>query len=640
MAFLELMDEARRAIEAALSKLNIELHPKLEPPPNTTMGDLSTSVAFEASKLLGISPVKAAERILANISGSDLVLIDRFEVAGGGYLNIWVKGREYLNGIVEEVRRRGDEYGSISVDRKKILIEHTNSNPNKALHMGTIRNSLLGDAVSRLLIFRGHDVQVVNYIDDSGAQVADNVVAHMFLGYPLSPPEGEKYDHYCGRIYAEVNERSQHDPSIEEKRRSVLKLIEEGNNEASTLAKELSKKVVEEQLKTCWELGIYFDLLNWESDIIRYGFLEKVIKRLTELGMAVRESEGQNAGCTIIKVSMLPEFRELTNPDEILIKSDGTATYVAKDIAYACWKLGWLGEDFRYEVWEVQPNGQRIWTTTLGGGAHDHPDFGGAERAITFIDRRQEYAQRIVKYAAEQIGADRSKEYRHFSYEVVSLSRRMAEEISKDKIELDDKKIIHMAGRRGLVINADDVLDGLVRLVEMETRKRNPEASGEWIGGVSRSIAAGALRYSMIKPDVTKLIVFDMVETVRLEGDTGPYLQYTYARANKILEKAAIGESKLVFDAELLSTEEVSLIKTIGKLPWTIVEASDNLSPRLLGIYAHELADQFNYFYEKHQVIRAETSELRATRLTLVKTFLQAMRNTLTVMGIEALGSM
>jgi len=197
-----------------------------------------------------------------------------------------------------------------------------------------------------------------------------------------------------------------------------------------------------------------------------------------------------------------------------------------------------------------------------------------------------------------------------------------------------------MAGRRGLVVNADDVLDGLGKLVEMETRKRNPEATQEWDARVSSSIAAGALRYSMIKPDVSKLLVFDMEETIRLEGDTGPYLQYTYARANNIIEKAKIAGEKLEFNAELLSQEETLLIKTMGKLPWVILEASDNLSPRLLAIYAHELADQFNNFYERHQVIRAETPELRATRLILVKTFLQVMRNTLTVMGIEALDSM
>ncbi|TLN00001.1 arginine--tRNA ligase, partial [bacterium] len=355
---------------------------------------------------------------------------------------------------------------------------------------------------------------------------------------------------------------------------------------------------------------------------------------------------GPNRGCIVIKVGALPEFKALTNPDEVLIRSDGTATYVAKDIAYACWKLGWLGEDFRYGVWGEQPNGQRVWTTTYGEGTAAHPDFGNVDRAITFVDKRQEYEQKIVKYAAELIGVvgkgEKKKEYRHFSYEVVSLSRRTAEEISKDKLELEDRKIIHMAGRRGLVVNADDVLDGLGKLVEKETRERNPEASQEWVARVSSSIAAGALRYSMIKPDVSKLLVFDMEETVRLEGDTGPYLQYTYARANNIVEKASnvIASEKLEFKAELLSPEESLLIKTVGKLPWVIREASDNLSPRLLGIYAHELADQFNVFYERHQVIRAETPELRATRLILVKTFLQVMRNTLTVMGIEALDSM
>jgi arginyl-tRNA synthetase len=641
MTFLDLMDEARHALQIALDRLGLsELRVKLEPPPSPSMGDLSTSLAFEASKILGTSPIDAANRIRDNIPVSDLVLIERFEVAGGGYLNVRTKERDYVNRIVRQVETEGNEYGSVPAKRLKILIEHTNSNPNKALHVGTIRNSLLGDTVFRLLKFRGYDVEVVNYIDDSGAQVADNVVAHLFLGYPISPPGDEKYDHYCGRVYAEVNERAKHDQSIGEKRRLVLKLIEEGGNEASAIAKELSKRVVEEQLKTCWKLGIYFDLLNWESDIIRYGFLEKVLKRLVELGIAVKEEKGPNAGCTVIKVGKLPEFQELTNPDEVLIRSDGTATYVAKDIAYACWKLGSLGEDFRYEIWGTQPNGQKIWTTTFGKGAIEHPDFGRADRAITFVDKRQEYAQKIVKYAAEQIGGNKKKEYVHFSYEVVSLSRKTAERISKDRLELGDRKMVHMAGRKGLVVNVDDVLESLEKLVIEETKKRNPEAPQDWIERVSRSIAAGALRYAMIKPDVKKVLVFDIDETVKLDGDTGPYLQYTYARANKIVEKASVEGKKLEFHAELLSPDEVLLIKVIGKLPWVIMEASDNLSPRLIAIYAHELADQFNNFYEKYQVIRAETQELRTTRLTLVLTFLQAMRNALAVMGIEALGSM
>ncbi|MGQ9513561.1 MAG: arginine--tRNA ligase [Thermoproteota archaeon] len=640
MAFLKLIDEARKALQASLRRLGLpELHLKLEPPPDPSFGDLSTSLAFEVSRILGITPLEAATKICDGIPTDNLVLIDRFEVAGGGYLNVRVKESSYLNSIVQLVKSEGDKYGSLPNGRLKILVEHTNSNPNKALHIGTIRNSILGDSVYRLLKFRGHEVQVVNYIDDSGAQVADNVVAHLFLGYPISPPNGEKYDHYCGRIYAEVNNRVQHDKSIEERRRLVLKMIEEGGNEASELAKEISKRVVEEQLKTCWKLGIYFDLLNWESDIIRYGFLGKVMERLMKLGIAVKETTGPNAGCMVIKVGRLPEFKELTNPDEVLIRSDGTATYVAKDIAYACWKLGWLGEDFRYEIWGTQPNGQKIWTTTFGEGVAVHPDFGNVDKAITFVDKRQEYAQKVVKYATEQLGTNK-KEYIHFSYEVVSLSRKTAEKISKEKLELENKKIIHMAGRKGLVVNADDVLDALERLVEQETKKRNPDASQEWVKRVTRSIAAGALRYAIVKPDVNKLLVFDMEKTVKLEGDTGPYLQYTYARANNIIEKAQIDVENLQFKAELLTPDEAMLIKTIGKLPWTILEASESMSPRLVAIYAHKLADQFNNFYEKYQVIRAESPELRATRLVLVKTFLQAMKNTLTVIGIEPLESM
>lgn len=255
MSFLELMDEGRRILQAALLRLGLELPLKLEPPPDPSMGDLSASLAFEAAKILKATPVEVAERIRANISTSDLTLIDRFEVAGGGYLNIRAKRKEYLNRIVEEVKNQGNGYGSIPVDGRKILVEHTNSNPNKALHMGTIRNSLLGDAVYRLLKFRGHDVQVVNYIDDSGAQVADNVVAHLFLGYPTSPPEGEKYDHYCGRIYAEVNDRAQHDPSVEEKRRLVLKLIEEGGTKPAPLPRNSPRGSLKSNLRHAGSLA-------------------------------------------------------------------------------------------------------------------------------------------------------------------------------------------------------------------------------------------------------------------------------------------------------------------------------------------------------------------------------------------------
>jgi arginyl-tRNA synthetase len=641
MPYLEMMDEAYRVLGMALRKLGLTNMPiKLEPPPHPSLGDLSTAVAFEASKVLGVRPAEAAELIKANIEMSGFRLIGGLD-AVGGYLNVRARDEEYVKGIITQVAEQGNDYGSRPPSTKrKILVEHTNSNPNKALHMGIIRNSVLGDTLARLLRFMGHEVQVVNYVDDSGAQVADNVVAHLFLGYPLAAPEGMKYDHYCGSVYAEVSRRSQLDASVEEKRRLVLKMIEKGDNEASTLAKNLSKKVVSEQLKTCWRISVHFDLLNWESDIIRYGFLGKAIMALTKLGVAVRETEGLNAGCTVVKVGSLPQFSGLTNPDEVLIRSDGTATYVAKDIAYACWKLGWIGEDFRYEIWGMQPNGQAIWTTTTGGGVSEHPPFGKADMAISVIDKRQEYAQKIVKYATERIGADSMREYRHFSYEVVSLSKRTAEQISADGSNLADRQIIHMSGRKGLVINGDDVLDGLDVKAEEETRKRNPEAPREWIREVSASIAAGALRYAIIKPDVAKMLVFDIDETVRLEGDTGPYLQYTYARASKIIEKVGAGDRDPPFDVKPLSTVEVQLVKTIGKLPWIVGEAADTLTPRLVVIYAHQLADQFNEFYERHQVLRAETPELREVRLTLVKAFLQTMKNVLGLMGIEALRSM
>jgi arginyl-tRNA synthetase len=636
-----LLHEVRELVSSALTSAG---YPVIEfdvsEPPQHAFGDLSCNVAFLLSKHLKKPPTKIAtelaEAIRPRLQGSYILSAD----PAGGYINFRANYARLSPATLSHVLSNPENYGyPNSGQDMHIVIEHTSINPNKALHVGHMRNVIIGDTLYRIMRATNHRTTVLNYIDDSGVQIADIVVGFKFAGFPVAPPtKNQKFDHYCGdEVYVKINEIYEKDPQVAEKRKLVLKEIEEGKSEIARFAMDITLRVLQEQLKTCWRMKAHYDLLNFETHIVGSKLWSKAFELLKSNGIAKYETEGKNKGCWVI------EGKEKEEEDKVLVRSDGTATYIAKDIPYAAWKLGLVEDPFYYQEYTKQWDGSTLYATTLADGSNSKSigkKFNGGQRVITIIDSRQSRLQRIISQVLSKIGVGGSHKYFHLSYEAVTLSSDTAKEFG---IDIGDRQFMHMSGRKGIYVNADYVLDALHTKAYKEVKTRNPDFSEQQLNKIADEISISAIRYNMIKQDLDKIITFDIKESLSLEGDTGPYLQYAYARSQRILEKSEqsiiAGKTDFAFD-RLTNESEIALIKEIAKLDLVVENAAKSLSPKSLARYAYNLAMTFNLFYEKVPVLREQDNEVRMARLGLVKAFGIALKNTLEVLGITALDRM
>lgn len=629
MTFRLFKDDVRRLVEQALEDAKYPAgNFDLSEPPQKEFGDLSCNVGFILAKHAKKPPqriaAELAEAIRPHIKGTYILSAE----PAGGHVNFKADYSRLSPATLAQVLKNPGNYGYPDSGRgRHIVIEHTSVNPNKALHVGHMRNVIVGDTLHRIMKATNHRATVLNYVDDSGLQVADIVVGFRFAGFPVEPTKGQKFDHYCGdEVYVKINEMYEKDPQLAEKRQLVLKEIEEGKSELAHFAAGITQRVLNEQLKTCWRMKARYDLLNFESHIVVSKLWSKAFELLKKSGIAHFEKEGKNKGCWVIEAK--------DEEDKVLVRSDGTATYIAKDIPYAAWKLGLVDDPFSYREFIEQWDGSTLYATTLGGKPADKK-FNGGERVITLIDSRQARLQRIISQVLSKIGAG-GGEYFHLGYEAVTLSSDTAKAFG---IDIGDRQFMHMSGRKGIYVSADYVLDTLHAKAYEEVKTRNPSFSEEQLNTTAEEISISAIRYNMIKQDLDKIITFDVKESLSLEGDTGPYLQYAYARSQRILEKSGQSvDSSAPF--ELLAHEaEIALIKEIAKLDLVVEDAAKSLSPKSLARYSYTLATAFNLFYEKVPVLKGE-ADIRAARLALVGAFGIALKNALEILGITALERM
>lgn len=631
MVVKTLMEEAKSIlIDAGLDERDC----KIEIARSPEYGELTCTSIFEISKRVKEDPMRLAMKLtdtLNKIIQAREGIIESAVAVKPGYINFYVDWRKYSSLILREVLEKAELYGSSNIGNgKKVLIEHTSVNPNKPLHVGHARNVCLGDTLARLFKFLGYDVVIVNYIDDSGSQMVDIVFGIKCLGYSLMPPNGIRMDEYFGDIYTEVNKRLESEKSLEEKKKALLKEIEDVNSEVFKLAREIAQRVLMEQLRTCWRLGASYDLLHRESDVIGCGLWNDIFKKLREKGAIYIASDGPKVGCWLIDLSKHEKLSK--EGDEVLVKSDGTTTYVARDIAYAAWKLGISEKDFRYVKLGRNPDGSEIYITDLNGDVE--LKIGKVDKAITVVDVRQRRPQEIVRYALGILGAN-PEHYIHFAYEVVALSRR---EVERMGISLDSASFIHMKGREGLYVKVESILDSLRDRIVRETAQRHQDWSDEKIRDVAEKVAVGALRYALIKSDADKIIVFDSEEASRIEGDTGPYLQYTYARACRILEKV-VDLDLNVYEKHPLEKDEINLLREISYFPMVVEESAKFFLIKKLANYAYNLASYFNNFYERCPVLSSKEDVMKF-RVNLVRAFKQTMENCLRILGIPILSEM
>ena len=640
MTFQVLINQVRELVTFALTSAGYPVIDfDISEPLQQEFGDLSCNIAFLLSKRLKKPPSKIAtelaEAIRPRIQGSYILSVDSV----GGHINLKANYALLSPATISNVLSNPKNYGCPNIGQgRHIVIEHTSVNPNKALHVGHMRNVIIGDTLYRIMRATNHRTTVLNYVDDSGVQIADIIVGFKFAGFPLAPPtKNQKFDQYCGdEVYVKINEIYERDPQVAEKRKLVLKEIEEGKSEIAHFAMNITLRVLREQLKTCWRMKVRYDLLNFETHIVGSKLWSKTFELLKTNGIARYEAEGKNKGCWVIGA-------EGGEEDKVLVRSDGTATYIAKDIPYAAWKLGLVKDPFYYSKYIEQWDGSWLYATDLvAGTSKSFPDgtFNGGERVITIIDSRQSRLQRIISQVLSKIGVGGGNKYVHLSYEAVTLSSDTAKEFG---IDIGDRQFMHMSGRKGIYINADYVLDALHAKAYEEVRNRNPDFSDQQLNKIAEEISISAIRYNMIKQDVDKIITFDIKESLSLEGDTGPYLQYAYARSQRILEKSQqviiVGRTNSAFD-RLTHQSEIALIKEIAKLDFVVENAAKSLSLKSLARYAYDLAMTFNLFYEKVPVLREQDNEVRMARLGLVNAFGITLKNTLELLGITALDRM
>lgn len=642
LTFRLLINEIRQAVSNSLINLNyVHQDFDISESPRKEFGDLSCNVAFLLSKALRRRPVDIANEIIEKElkpyiekkkATDSISFILSVESHPSGYINFKANISNLASWTLNEVLKNS-KYGFNDLGKgKRIIIEHTSINPNKALHVGHMRNVVIGDILYRTLRATNHEVIVLNYIDDSGLQVADIVVGFRFAGLPLYPKDKTiKFDQYCGdEVYVKINEMYKDDKYLEEKRRLVLKEIELGTSEIAKFASEITMRVLKDQLKTCWRMKAHYDLLNYESHIVTSRLWSKTFEMLKEKGIATLQTEGKNKYCWVIKLE--------NEEEKVIVRSDGTATYIAKDIPYAAWKLGLVEDPFFYHKFADQWDESILWATTLNPNAGNlgHPTFNSGEKVITIIDSRQARLQRIIATVLSHLQTNNDR-YIHLAYEAMTLSADTAKSLGLD---IGDRQFMHISGRKGIYINADYILDKLQTTAYQEVRKRNPDISNDITNMIAEEISISAIRYNLIKQDLDKIITFDIVDSLSLEGNTGPYLQYTYARSQRILEKYGNKNVSSENFGLLIQEAEVDLIKTIAKMDLVIEETVKTLNPKLLARYAYDLATAFNIFYEKVPVLREKNKETMFSRLALVKAFGVTLNNIFNVLGISALENM
>ena len=623
MTFKSIIDEIENNLNKLLDDLSVSDVKFSVEPSKPGFGDVSSNISFLLSKQLKKSPKDIADMLSEKYNNCSNTLVLKSESHPSGYLNFFADWEKLSQLILSESYL--DTFGDVNIgNNSTIVVEHTSVNPNKALHIGHIRNIIIGDTISRILEKANYKVNVLNYIDDSGLQVADIIVGFKHLGFDESPPTGKKFDHYCGDdVYVKTTEKYESDSSLEDIRKNVLKELEDGTSETAKFADKITRRVLAGQLETCWNLAVSYDCLNFESQIIRSGLWGQIFEKLKAMSLIEFDKEGKNAGCWVIR-------GEEKEEDKVIVRSNGTATYIAKDIPYAAWKLGLLEDPFNYEKYEKeQPNSRILWQTTLDDTSISQ-NFTG-EKVVTVIDSRQTRLQKII---TSLMGKFKSipDAYVHLGYESVTLSSETAKILGLDT----DRKQAQMSGRKGLYVNADSVYDLLKEKTKEETQKRHPEMNSSEIEKIAHDVSVGTLRYEMIKQDLDKIITFDLTKSLSLEGDTAPYIQYTHARASRILEKSNRSPSIDVNFTLLQEKSEINLIKNIGLFDLEVRDATNNLSPKVIARYCHDLAVSFNSFYEKSKVLDLDDEHLENSRLCLVNSFKITLEKALDLLGITA----
>ncbi|MHA2321437.1 MAG: arginine--tRNA ligase [Candidatus Thorarchaeota archaeon] len=591
----------------------------IEKPPDSSLGDLASTIAFSLTKdefLPELEAHAAEEPMIKEVTTK------------GPYINIFFDHGKLAELTIGSVLELGGTYGhSQEFKGQRALIEYPAVNPSKPWHIGHARNAILGDTLCNILDWVGYDAVRLDYVNDLGLQIAQ------LIWKLLQVEEDEndaKYDHYLGHQYVEVQEAFENNESVQEEIREVSRKLEDLDSKEAKLSAKMVTRCIKAQNETSYRLGIYHDYQVWESAIAHSGFLELAQKMMLDSDNIFKLDEGEKAGCIVADLSVIDEFKDLKDPYKILFRSDGTRTYTGADVALQLWKFGIIDDPFKYSIFEKQPNDTIVMRTDLQGKKVNRGKF---DIVMNVIGSRQAHPQKMVYTILDILGYSKeSDNSHHIAYEFVGLE------------DAD------FSGRHGTWIgySVDDVLDKATELARVEVDKRNPDEDDSFKDTVANQVAVGAVRYFMLNASPDRQITFRWNEALDFNGDAAPYLQYSHARAQRILEKAADGTASKL-DLTILSTDaEFELVKAIAQLPEELLEVARSLKKNVWGTsfssnkitaYTYGLANLFSKFYDSCPVLKAEP-DVRASRLALVSVFKMAMANCLTVLGIPVVNRM
>jgi arginyl-tRNA synthetase len=644
---LDIHTRIKDALRSAIaSKWNID-PPEivLNQTPKIELGELASPVCFDLAKRLKKAPRDTAQELIA--ACGQIAGVTKVELAGAGYINFFLDRAETMRSSFEEVRV--GRFKGFPSDAGKVIVEHTNINPNKAAHIGHLRNAAIGDTFVRVMKATGRPVEVQNYIDNTGVQVADVIVGFKYLEKkPLADVKAliedpdVKFDYYCWDLYAKVSAFYEAEDPKHARRAQTLKEIEEGHNDTAYMAEAVAMTIVRYHLATMARIGVHYDLLPRESDILHLKFWDRAFEQLKQKGAIFFETEGKNKDCWVMRLET-----EGYDDDKIIVRSNGTVTYVGKDIAYQLWKLGLLHQDFLYDLFN---HNRHVWVTSSTIGKPIHPAFGHASSVYNVIDVRQSYLQTVVRQGVLALGYEEEAQNSiHFSYEMVALSPACAEELGI-ALSPEDKKRPHVevSGRKGQGVKADDLLNTLETDARSEVEKRNPELTETEVSDIAHQIAVGALRYFLLKFTRNAVIAFDFKEALNFDGETGPYLQYAAVRGNNIIKKLREVDSEFDFNevedlmngAKLANflqeaTDIWELVYTASRLDDVLSQVIQSLEPASLAKYAFALAQRFSLFYHRYRIINEENEDKRLFYIAVVEFVRKTLDKALDFMGIE-----
>ncbi len=618
---------------------------KIEHPQNQVWGDYSSNVALVHSKELGQAPYVVARNIVDGLQSADIMQnLDSVETAGPGFINFKLK-KSYHVRMMRDILSRGDKFGAWEVGKGlRVALEHSNVNPNKAAHIGHLRNAVLGQFIERVYEFIGYDVKVQYYVNDLGVQVSTSLLGLKESGSMYDPSSYKKYDHYMWDIYADISRKVSDSSTLKEKLNRLTLALDSRDPEISKEQRELSRKVLKDHLETFSGLGITYDLIVYESSIKDTQMWEKTFNILKSNKNMYYAQSGRSAGCWLVRMSddsstLKRDNKDVRNAqdieeDKIIVRSNGVPTYTGKDIAYHMWKFGLLGTDFRYTKVKESCQGAPLYETSMEG--EWIKDFTNSDIVIDVIDVKQTYAIDAVRKSLEYLGySTQSSKLIHVNYGHVYLSKSTSQSLGYAASK--SKERVAMSGRKGLGVKIDD----FISMVDSRLRQEHGDFPN------LRHIRNSAIKFDILRYDTFQDVVFDLDNALNFKGFTGPYIQYTHARAASLLEKAgyvANPEGILELEAGLVGVDlagsELELLKTLYKFPEVVLESARKYSPNLICNYLYELCQKFNSFYNDAPIINAKPDILREFRLALTASAKQVVKNGLYLLGIEAVDRM